>query len=126
VQAGVICYVLYLGTTAVDGFVDKQPLPTGYTAHNIAVLVQTVVRGLAYLLTFIFGANCVGLGALGVQVLLFPDSVQEGAAPRRARDTLPKVSVTSDFADIKRAFKAAEEQGRRGVAAQKKKDAENK
>ena len=60
-QAGVICYLLYLVTTAVDGYFADKPLPDQYTARNIAVLVQTVVRGLAYLITFIFGANCVGL-----------------------------------------------------------------
>ena len=60
-QAGVICYLLFLLTQAVDGYFATKPLPEQYTAHNIAVLLQTVVRGLAYLLTFIFGANAVGL-----------------------------------------------------------------
>lgn len=31
-------------------------------------------QGLAYLLTFLFGANAVGLSALGVQLLLSPES----------------------------------------------------
>ena len=45
----------------MDSYFDQQQLPTQYTARNIAVLVQTVVRGLVYLATFIFGANCAGL-----------------------------------------------------------------
>ena len=60
-QAGVISYLLYLFSTAVNGYFEGQTLPEQYTAHNIAVLVQTVVRGLSYLITFIFGANALGL-----------------------------------------------------------------
>lgn len=33
------------------------------------------LQGLAYLLTFIFGANAVGLTALAVQLAFYPDSV---------------------------------------------------
>lgn len=69
-QAGVICYLLFQASTAVDAYFDRQNLPditTQYTAHNVAVLVQTVCRGLVYLITFIFGANALGLaGAQGV------------------------------------------------------------
>ena len=43
-----------------------QTLPEQYTARNIAVLVQTVVRGLTYLITFIFGANALGLSGEAV------------------------------------------------------------
>ncbi len=56
-----ICYLLFQLTQLVDGYFEAKALPEQYTARNIAVLVQTVVRGLAYLLTFIFGANALGL-----------------------------------------------------------------
>lgn len=52
----------------MDAFFDRQTLPdpvSQYTAHNIAVLVQTVSRGLVYLITFIFGANTLGLAGEG-------------------------------------------------------------
>ncbi|PSC71348.1 hypothetical protein C2E20_5234 [Micractinium conductrix] len=63
-QAGLIAWFLFQACTAVDAYFDRQTLPdayTQYTAHNIAVLVQTVGRGLVYLITFIFGANALGL-----------------------------------------------------------------
>ena len=44
---------------------DRQAMPDQFTARNITVTVRTITRGLAYLATFIFGANAVGLsGAL--------------------------------------------------------------
>jgi hypothetical protein len=67
-QATAICFLLFQASTLVDGYFERQTLPdqaSQYTAHNVAVLVQTVCRGLVYLITFIFGANAVGLtGAL--------------------------------------------------------------
>lgn len=42
-------------------------------------------QGLAYLLTFLFGANAVGLSALGVQLLLFPESADAAQQVRRKR-----------------------------------------
>ena len=61
--------MLFLGSQTVDAFFDAKELPSQYTARNIAVLIQTVVRGLVYLATFIFGANAAGLtGAVGVRV----------------------------------------------------------
>jgi hypothetical protein len=60
----VIAVLLFQASSAVDAYFDNQAIPdiyTQYTAHNVAVLVQTVGRGLVYLLTFIFGANALGL-----------------------------------------------------------------
>ena len=64
-QAGAISYVLFLGSRYVDAFFEGQTLPDQYTARNITTLVQTVVRGMAYLATFVFGANSVGLLGAG-------------------------------------------------------------
>lgn len=63
-----------------------------------------------------------GLGALGVQLLIFPDSLaeQEGRKPAEDKFRLPKVSISSDYGDIKRAFKEAEELGRRQAEKERK------
>lgn len=122
-QAGIICWLLFQCSRLIDGFFDAQTLPTQYTAHNIAVVVQTVVKGLAYLITFIFGANALGLGALGVQLLLFPDSLlPEEARKKRKEDVLPKVSVTDNYFAVKKAFEIAERQGQNASAKIKSDD----
>ena len=118
-QAAVICYFLFMLSTNVDGYFEKQELPTQYTARNIAILVQTVVRGLAYLATFIFGANAVGLGLLGTAIVVAPDWVNNWEKPRdRESQRLPKVKVTDDIFTLRRAFKEAEEMGRRNAEKQ--------
>ena len=73
-QAAVCAVLLWQVCTRVDAFFETSfELPEGYTAHNIAVTLRTVGRGLSYLLTFIFAANAAGLGGLAVQLVFYPD-----------------------------------------------------
>jgi len=65
----VICFLLFQVCGLVDGYFDRQELPDQYTARNITVTLRTVARGLAYLLTFLFGANCVGLSGESLSLL---------------------------------------------------------
>lgn len=113
-QATAICFLLFQASTLVDGYFERQTLPdqaSQYTAHNVAVLVQTVCRGLVYLITFIFGANAVGLTGLTVQLLLFPESGGEDSSSRPRAAPLPKVSSTDDVFALRRAFQEAERMG---------------
>ena len=116
-QAAVICYLLSLLSSSVDDFFSRQELPTQYTARNIAILIQTVVRGLAYLATFIFGANAVGLASLGTALVVAPDWVKATERGREVvkKEKLPDVKVTDDIFSLRRAFKEAEEMGRRSA-----------
>lgn len=111
-QAGAICYLLYLFSTVVDNYFAQQELPSQYTARNITLLIQSVVRGLVYLATFIFGANATGLAALGVQLIVDPDGVERGLQGKKGKgEELPSVKVTDDISSIRRAFKQAEKIG---------------
>ena len=60
-QAGFFTYLLYLFSTSISTYFGRQELPDQYTAKNITVTIRTAVGGLAYLATFIFGANALGL-----------------------------------------------------------------
>ena len=60
-QAGACAAALYAVCLGVDAFLEGRDLPDAYSARNIAVTLRTIGRGMAYLLTFIFGANAVGL-----------------------------------------------------------------
>ena len=95
-QAGTICFGFYLLSRVVDDFFVHQDLPTQYTARNVALLIQSVVRGLMYLVTFIFGANATGLAALAIQMVVDPEGVDRGLdqTPKKKKEPLPKVKVT--------------------------------
>ena len=70
-QTAFLTYLLYQLSTSVNGFYASQALPDAYTARNISITVRTVAQGLAYLATFIFGANTLGLAGAWTWGLLF-------------------------------------------------------
>ena len=119
-QAATIAYLLYLLSTNVDAFFAKQDLPSQYTARNIAILVQTASRGLVYLATFIFGANAAGVGLLGIALVVAPEWVNS-TSPNNAKkvEKLPDVKITDDIFSLRRAFKEAEEMGKRSAEKEK-------
>jgi hypothetical protein len=85
----------------VDAFFETFELPEGYTAHNIAVTLRTVGRGLSYLLTFIFAANAAGLGGLAVQLVFFPEPElieEEGEDEKAALSSSGKSDADEDDA----------------------------
>jgi Protein of unknown function (DUF3082) len=84
--------------------VNAQPL--------LSRLPHPALQGLAYLLTFIFGANAVGLSALAVQLLLFPESADQVPAIPKAADpaALPKIKLTDNLYDIRAAFEEVQRQ----------------
>jgi len=85
------------------------------------VLIQTVSRGLVYLATFIFGANAVGLASLGIALIVAPDWVNNGPQSSKKQErTLPKVNITDDIFTLRRAFKEAEDMGRRSAEKENK------
>jgi len=76
------------------------------------------------LLTFIFGANSLGLAALAVQLALFPHAgLQPGDIPKVVdRNALPKIKLTDNIYDIRRAFEEVQQQASKssGSSAEKK------
>ncbi|GIL99396.1 hypothetical protein Vretimale_4566, partial [Volvox reticuliferus] len=117
-QALVLAYGLWFFSTKVQGVIEGQTLPDGYTARNIAITVRTILLGLCYLATFIFAANGVGLAGLSIQLLFFPGSIPDEEDSAEEEDAsrgpqLPKVRITSRPEEIRAAFGVAERLGKR-------------
>lgn len=72
-QAGFFTYLLFLLSNSISGYFTNQELPDQFTAKNITVTIRTAVGGLAYLATFIFGANTLGLAGLALKLAISPD-----------------------------------------------------
>ncbi|GFR41276.1 hypothetical protein Agub_g1951 [Astrephomene gubernaculifera] len=119
-QASLLAWGLWIFSTKVQGVIEAQSLPDSYTARNIAITVRTIITGLCYLATFIFAANGVGLAGLSVQLLLFPNSLQddeaeeddEAAAAAARGPQLPQVRITSHPQQLRAAFGVAERLGK--------------
>lgn len=104
-QACAIAAVLYWLSSSLDAAMMAKELPVSYTARQITVTVRTIVSGLAYLATFIFAANGLGLTALTIKLLVVGDDEPVAKAKaRKPKETLPKVALTSDLEDVMKAF----------------------
>ena len=119
-QAGGIGFGLFIFSSKMTALIGQQSLPDAYTARNITITVRTILQGLTWLATFIFCLNAVGLFGLSIQMMIFPDSLREDeedrAAKRAAREAqgpqLPKVAMTANPSDVRRAFDQAERMGK--------------
>lgn len=65
-----ISIVLYVFASKVSDTFDGKALPESETVRQISITVRTIVEGLAYLATFVYAANGVGLVALAGQKTL--------------------------------------------------------
>lgn len=96
IRLGVFAYLLFQLSSGVDGYFEGQALPDQLTARNITITLRTVVRGLSYLLTFLFAANTIGLAALTVQLLINPEA---GSQPSVVKATKTTKDITPGGSD---------------------------
>ncbi|XP_047342646.1 uncharacterized protein LOC124946125 [Impatiens glandulifera] len=61
ISAGVIALILYKFTLTIEGALNRQTLSDTYSVRQMTITIRTIVNGLCYLATFIFGFNSLGL-----------------------------------------------------------------
>ncbi|CAL5390738.1 unnamed protein product [Camellia sinensis] len=72
VSAGVIALILYKFTTTIESSLNRQTLSDNFSGEDgmgvaalfvrqITITIRTIINGLCYLATFVFGLNSIGL-----------------------------------------------------------------
>ncbi|XP_062094451.1 uncharacterized protein LOC133800494 [Humulus lupulus] len=61
ISAGVIALILYKFTTTIEAALNRQTLSDNFSVQQITITIRTIINGLCYLATFVFGINSVGL-----------------------------------------------------------------
>ncbi|KAJ0046553.1 hypothetical protein Pint_04655 [Pistacia integerrima] len=59
--AGVIALILYKFTTTVEAALNRQTISDNFSVRQITITIRTIINGLCYLATFVFGINSIGL-----------------------------------------------------------------
>lgn len=111
IQFGALSVGCFYLASYIEGYMLGLDLPDNYTARNIGSALRLTVVGAAYLATFIFSANTLGLAALTLKLALFGDDDYDAAAAdrrRAAREAPPKVRVTDDLDAVRAAFDQVE------------------
>ncbi|XP_057796809.1 uncharacterized protein LOC131012839 [Salvia miltiorrhiza] len=92
VAAGVLALILYKFTTTIEASLNRQTIPDNYSVRQITITIRTIINGLCYLATFVFGINSLGLLLYSGQLAFnsfMEDSDNEGEAPSRSSDSKP-------------------------------------
>ncbi|KAF7145667.1 hypothetical protein RHSIM_Rhsim04G0023000 [Rhododendron simsii] len=85
ISAGVIALILYKFTITVEGGLNRQTLSDSYSVRQITITIRTIINGLCYLATFVFGINSLGLFVYSAQLALnslMGDSSSEGTGTK--------------------------------------------
>ncbi|KAK3036315.1 hypothetical protein RJ639_031287 [Escallonia herrerae] len=61
ISAGVIALILYKFTTTIEASLGRQTLSDNISVRQITITIRTIINGLCYLATFVFGINSIGL-----------------------------------------------------------------
>ncbi|KAJ4726375.1 Transmembrane protein [Melia azedarach] len=70
ISAGVIALILYKFTTTVEAALNRQTVSDNFSVRQITITIRTIVNGLCYLATFVFGINSIGLFLYSGQLVL--------------------------------------------------------
>ncbi|KAK7244227.1 hypothetical protein RIF29_39046 [Crotalaria pallida] len=81
VSAGIISLILYKFATTIEASLNRQALSDNFSVRQITVTIRTIINGLTYLATFVFGLNSLGLFLYSGQLAL--NSFMEGSTENK-------------------------------------------
>ncbi|XWS52121.1 hypothetical protein CRYUN_Cryun11dG0039900 [Craigia yunnanensis] len=77
IAAGVIALILYKFAITIEAALNRQTVSDNFSVRQITITVRTIVNGLCYLATFVFGINSLGLFLYSGQLAI--NSFMEGS-----------------------------------------------
>ncbi|EOA31218.1 hypothetical protein CARUB_v10014384mg [Capsella rubella] len=87
VAAGVIALILYKFTVTIESGLNRQTISDNFSVRQITVTVRTIINGICYLATFIFGFNAIGLLLYSGQLAFNEDSDENMKATTQPGDS---------------------------------------
>lgn len=99
ISAGVIALILYKFATTIEASLNRQTISDNYSVRQITVTIRTIINGLTYLATFVFGLNSLGLflysGQLAIKSIMEGSSKKETESKSTDQSNLSKSSIES-------------------------------
>ncbi|KAL5081599.1 hypothetical protein RYX36_010020 [Vicia faba] len=113
IAAGVISLIMYKFATIIEAGLTRQTISEDFSARQITITVRTIINGLTYLATFIFGLNSVGLFLYSGQLAFksFSGEATEKETENKSPDqsSLSNVSVETRTNDIELSSRSEEQ-----------------
>ncbi|KAF3442460.1 hypothetical protein FNV43_RR16376 [Rhamnella rubrinervis] len=113
ISAGVIALILYKFTTTIEAALNRQTISDNFSVRQITITIRTIVNGLCYLATFVFGINSVGLLLYAGQLAINSpgeESTEKETENLKDEDKLDSVDSTSENFKISTDISSNEDQ----------------
>ncbi|XP_072983081.1 uncharacterized protein [Typha latifolia] len=68
IAAGAIALILYKFTTTIEAALNRQTISDNFSVRQMTITIRTIVNGICYLATFVFGINSIGLILYSIQL----------------------------------------------------------
>ncbi|CAI0440938.1 unnamed protein product [Linum tenue] len=96
ISAGVIALILYKFTTTIEASLNRQTISDNFSVRQITITIRTIINGLCYLATFVFGLNSVGLVLYSAQLTMNSFMEGEEAQAGEGEELSDTLNSTSD------------------------------
>ncbi|GJN19667.1 hypothetical protein PR202_gb06967 [Eleusine coracana subsp. coracana] len=102
IAAGVIAVILYKFTTTIEASLNRQTISDSFSVRQITITIRTIITGVCYLATSVFGINAVGLILYSLQLTFAsimddnPNSPSTGKTSEQSNTMAPSDSSTSN------------------------------
>ncbi|XP_010916024.1 uncharacterized protein [Elaeis guineensis] len=104
IAAGVIAVILYKFTTTIEAALNRQAVSDNFSVRQITITIRTIVNGLCYLATCVFGINSIGLLLYSIQLtissLMEPISGNSLSAKKEGGQLNTMASADSSTANV--------------------------
>ncbi|VFQ59742.1 unnamed protein product [Cuscuta campestris] len=95
--AGVIALVLYKFTTTIESSLNRQAISDNFSVRQMTITIRTIVNGLFYLATCVFGMNSIGLFLYSGQLVL--NLLSGSSTPSQETENKRQTQLSSDPVD---------------------------
>ncbi|KAG8070534.1 hypothetical protein GUJ93_ZPchr0006g45908 [Zizania palustris] len=95
IAAGVIALILYKFTTTIEAALNRQTISDSFSVRQITITVRTIINGICYLATFVFGINAVGLILYALQ-LTFASITGDDPSSSALAEQISEQTTSSD------------------------------
>ncbi|OIW11557.1 hypothetical protein TanjilG_26923 [Lupinus angustifolius] len=94
ISAGIIALILYKFATTIEASLNRQTISDNFSVRQITITIRTVINGLTYLATFVFGLNSLGLFLYSGQLAI--NSFMEGSTENESESKFTDQSNVSN------------------------------
>uniref|UniRef100_A0A0A9DGD0 Uncharacterized protein n=1 Tax=Arundo donax TaxID=35708 RepID=A0A0A9DGD0_ARUDO len=101
IAAAVIALILYKFTTTIEAALNRQTISDNFSVRQITITIRTIITGLCYLATSVFGINGAGLILYSLQLtfasIVDDDSSSSSTGPiSEQSNTMPSSDSSSN------------------------------